>query len=491
MAALSPEEKQKMLIILTLLSQGQAGRNTLAALQPLLQMWEQKQADAKARKDAKRAQWNGIASQAGSIGGQLGGMYLIGKALAPAAATAPVAAAAAPAVATPTLLGAKTVSLGGSSAASGGTTLGSVGSVALPVAVGALALNNLWEGGGKDILRGRGDRADWANTAFNTAPLTAGALLGPAAVPFAAALPIANLGLRLLGKRSIGQMMNTGKSDAQMMRDDFRGMLKEKGIVDKDYNVTLANGQKFNLGLDGKTKYTNADGKTTRNAYDVDLNDPLSMYAVSKIDPYIRKMYGAGDPKNGLNPEQYTAMMVNAVRSGAKTEAEIDANINSVLGTKPFEGNAPVRPTAATPPQGNQPAPQAPTVSAGPAPAPAQAPAAPAPLPAAAPQRLSIQDVLRPPAPQAAPAAAPAPAPTPAPAPAPQQNVAPATRPPAPMPSSVSGPLPMTPPPQAKQAGAQGLLSLKDQLSQQGGDMDLNGILNMLKNLQQQGGVKS
>jgi hypothetical protein len=306
-----------------------------------------------------------------------------------------------------------------------------------------------------------------------------------------------NLVLRWMGKPSIGRKMTTGKSDAQMMRDDFRGMLKEKGIVDKDYNVTLANGQKFNLGLDGKTKYTNADGKTTRNAYDVDLNDPLSMYAVSKIDPYIRKMYGAGDPKNGLNPEQYTAMVVNAVRSGAKTKEEIDANIASVLGSKPFEGNAPVRAAAATPPQTPQPTPQAPTVSAGPAPAPAPAPAAapaaaaPAPVLAANPQKLSIQDVLRPPAPQAAPAAAPAPAPTPAPAPAPQQNVAPATRPPAPMPSSFSGPLPMTPPPQAKQAGAQGLLSLKDQLSQQGGNMDLNGILNMLKNLQQQGGVKS
>lgn len=450
-ASLSPEEKQKMLMILTLLSQGQAGRNTLAALQPLLQMWEQKQADDKAKKEKKRAELNAIGSQVGAIGGQLGGMYLMGQALAPAAA--------APAVATPTLLGAKTVSLGGTGAGAGtgGMSAGAIGGVA---ALGAVGLNQLWEGGMKDILRGRGNRGDWINT---------GLMVGTGGL---GGLP--NLALRLMGKRSIGTMMTTGKSDAQLMRDDFRGVLKEKGIVDNDYNVTLANGQKFNLGLDGKTKYQNADGKTTRNAWDVDLNDPLSQYAASKIDPHIRKMYGAGDPKNGLNPEQYTGMIVNAVRSGAKTEAEIDANIASVLGTKPFEGQAPVRPTAATPPPANQPAPPAPTVTAAPTPAPPAAPNIMA--------RPSIQDVLKPPAP------------APMPAPAPQVATEPATRPPAPVQGSFTTaptPPPVVPiPPQAKM-GPQGLLSFADQIKQRGSDMDLNGMLNMLKNLQQQNGAKS
>lgn len=461
--ALSPEEKQRMLMILTLLSQGQSGKNTLAALQPLIAMWEQKQNESKVKKEQRRAERNAMASQAGGLIGNLGGMYLIGQALAPAAATAPVAAGA-PAVATPNLIGAQMVS---TAPAAEGTMASSLGSFGLPAAAIIAGLSETWESGGKDIFRGRGNRQDWTNMGVNA--ITG---VGP------------NLVLRWMGKPSIGRKMTTGKSDAQLMRDDFRGVLKEKGIVDNDYNVTLADGSKYNLGLDGKTKYTNVDGKTTRNAWDVDLQDPLAQYAVSKIDPYIRDMYGAGDPKKGMNPEQYTGMVVNAVTRGARTKEEVDANINAVLGNKPFDGNAPVRANAAPP---TQPAPQAaPPVRAGPTPQPA-----PQAVPAA-PQRNSIQDVLRPPTP------APAPAPEVPPqakayfmAPPQQMPAQPAVRPPAPLPaqSSFSGPTQIQPPPAP--AGTQGMLSFGEQLRQLQGDASIQDMLNMLKNMKQQGGAKA
>jgi hypothetical protein len=449
--ALSPEEKQKYMLLLTLLSQGQSGRQTLATIQPILSLIEAKQNESKLKKEQRRQERNAIGSQVGGLAGSLGGMYMIGQALAPAAA-APVAAGATGAtVATPTLVGAQMVGSGGTAGAgaAGGSTLGSIGSVALPVAAGALAVNNAWEGGLKDIVRGRGNRSDYTNSLVNMTPAA-----------------FLNMGLRLLGKRSIGQMAETGKSDAQLMRDDFRGVLKEKGIVDKDYNVTLANGTKFNLGLDGKTKYTNSDGKTTRNAWDVDLNDPLAQYATSKIDPYIRNMYGAGDPKKNINPEQYTGMIVNAVTSGAKTKEEIDANIAAALGKKPFEGSTPERPTVA--PQ--QQAPQPP-----PAPVPTTKGAFMAP-PAGS---------LQPPQPAYRP-----PAPLPEQSPAPQQPIAPpqnqpSYRPPAPLPAPAPAP----------QQNRQGLLSLDDQMKQalQGkqGNMDLNGILNMLNTFRQQNNGKA
>lgn len=386
---MTPEEKNRLLVLLTLMSQGSSGRSALSAIQPILAIIEKQKADEQARKDASRAQTNSIMGQVGGTVGSLGGMYLVGRALAPAATGAAEATGAGAlgagtagagatgagaSVATPNLLSAQMV---GTAPAAETSTLGTVGSAALPVAVAAALIDNAWEGGLKDIVRGRGDRADWTNQAMNMNPYTA---------------PI-NIGLRLFGKRSLGKMMTTGKSDAQLMRDDFRGVLKEKGIVDDGYNVTLANGAKFNLGLDGKTKYTNSDGKTSRNAWDVDLNDPLAQYAVSRIDPHIRNMYGAGDPKKGLNPEQYTGMVVNAVTNGAKTKEEVDANVASVLGTKPFEGSAPLRPTAPPPAQALQtPTPQpaptpivkptfmAPPVNNHPAPQPAPAPA-PAPQP--------------------------------------------------------------------------------------------------------------
>ena len=212
-------------------------------------------------------------------------------------------------VATPTLLGAKVVPAAGQA-----STLSSIGSVALPAAAIGLGLNQLYEGGMKDILRGRGDKADWTNTGLAVATGGIGGL--------------PNLALRLMGKRSIGKMMTTGKSDAQLNRDDFRGFLKEKGVADDNYEITLANGSKFNIGLDGKTKYTNTDGKTTRNAWDVDFSNPLAKMAVNKIDPIIRSMYA--NPPKGVHPEQYTGMLVNAVTSNAKNEQEVMANINAI-----------------------------------------------------------------------------------------------------------------------------------------------------------------
>jgi hypothetical protein len=235
-------------------------------------------------------------------------------------------------VATPTLVGAKIVGTGstaagtaGAGTAATGSTLGTVGSVAWPVALAVGTISNAWESGMKDILRGRGDRSDWINQGVNVAT---------------GFLP--NTALRLMGKRSIGKMMTTGKSDAQLLRDDFRGLLKQTGVADDSYNVTLADGSQFNIGLDGKTKYKNVgeniDGKKTRNAWDVDFSNPLAQFAVDKIDPMIRNIYQDTDGK--LKPEQYTGMLVNAVTSNAKSQDDILANINAMLGKSTFAKEA-------------------------------------------------------------------------------------------------------------------------------------------------------
>jgi len=440
---LTEYEQWRQNLIMYYMKQGRVGQQKLAMLAPLLQMYDQKYANDQALRDRKRSERNAFLGQAGGIAGQLGGMYLMGKMMGGGAAAAPVAAGGAPAVATPTLLGAKTV--GAAPAGSGA----SIGSVALPAIGAAITLNNMYETGGKDILRGKGDRADWTNQAVNNAPLLSMVLGSGGFLPFAAALPLANIGLRLLGKKSIGHYMTTGKSDAQLQRDDFRGKLKEKGVADKDYNVTLADGSKFNIGLDGKTKYTNIDGKTTRNAYDVDLNNPLAQHAIKRIDPYVAEMYAN---QMGIPREQYVGMLVNASTSNAKTPEEVDANIDTITGKKP-----------ATPPaqQPTQPPTQAQNqpngTTKGPAPLPAPTPAQPNPQnPIMAPPKLSVGDILRPQSPP------------PQPAPAPAQKVGfmstPATMPPAPTPPA---PAP-TPAPQTPLGSPQkGLLALQQAVQNQ------------------------
>ena len=299
-----------------------------------------------AEEEAAAKQKGGLAQAGGAIGGALivneiargfpniGGLFGSGSgAQAGINALGSSGAPAVPgAIPMPPLLGGESAL----AAKAGSSTLSSIGSVALPVAVGAALINNAWESGMKDIVRGKGNRADWANQAANITGVGS----------------IANIGLRMMGKRSIGAMMTSGKSNAQALRDDFRGDLKESGVADKDYMVTLADGSKFNIGLDGKTKYKNTDEKTNRNAWDVDFSNPLAKFASDKIDPMIRGIYGADDPKAKFFPGQYTGMLVNAAASNAKNEAEVMANIEAMMGKSKFAKQAGV---GITPPKPQKP----------------------------------------------------------------------------------------------------------------------------------------
>lgn len=207
---------------------------------------------------------------------------------------------------------------GAGTTTTGASTLGSAGSVALPVAATVAALSEGWESGGKDILRGRGNKQDYANLGANY-------ILGVGP----------NLVSRWLGKPSIGRRLTSGKSNAQLLRDDFRGSLKEAGIADEKYQVTLADGSKFDIGKDGKAKLANVDQETNRRYYEVDLNNPLATYAIPKIDAFVRSKYGPDAESAGYKPEQFTAMLVNAATSNAKTQAEVDANIAAILKQSP------------------------------------------------------------------------------------------------------------------------------------------------------------
>jgi hypothetical protein len=290
-----------------------------------------------AEEEAAAKQQAGLAQTGGAVLGAVGTGYLANQLGALGGAKTSTA------LAVPKIVGVKAVGAGTGAATgagatgagatttgatTGGSTLGSIGSVALPVAAGAAIINNAWETGMKDIVRGRGDRADWTNQLANMTGVGA----------------VANIGLRLLGKRSIGAMMKSGKSLPERIRDDFRGTLKETGVADKDYMVTLADGSKYNIGLGGKTKLQNVgeniDGKTTRNTWDVDWSNPIAKFATDQIEPMIRNIYGADDPKKKFYPGHFTGMLVNAVTSNAQTEADVLKNIETVLGKSTFAQQA-------------------------------------------------------------------------------------------------------------------------------------------------------
>jgi len=293
------------------------GMSPLQAVQQVQERFGAPKSPEEQQKDLANEQMKQSLAQ---TGGMVGGTLLATKGV-PAIASLFSSGGAAPA--TPTLLGAKTVTLApqAASTAAPGSTMAGLSSFGLPAAAIIAGLSETWEGGMKDIIRGRGNKQDWTNMGVNAI-----GGVGP------------NLVLRWMGKPSLGRMMTSGKSDSQLLRDDFRGMLKESGVADDKYNVQLADGSQFNVGLDGKTKYKNTDGKTTRNAWDVDFTNPLAEFAVKQIDPMIRNIYQGADGK--LKLEQYTGMLVNAATSNAKSQEDVIANINAMLGKSNFAKQA-------------------------------------------------------------------------------------------------------------------------------------------------------
>ena len=87
-----------------------------------------------------------------------------------------------------------------------------------------------------------------------------------------------------------GNVIKTGKNEDQIARDGIRTQFQRNGLVDNEYNMTLADGSKFNLGMDGrggKHAITNPDklaeghkGKIKElNSYDIDYTNDLDYMA--------------------------------------------------------------------------------------------------------------------------------------------------------------------------------------------------------------------
>lgn len=92
-----------------------------------------------------------------------------------------------------------------------------------------------------------------------------------------------------------------GKNREQMNRDVVRKSFKDGGLVDQNYNLALANGNKFNIGADGSQKL-----------YNVDLSTPEAERDLKIVAPLAQLLTG-GDKKLGSD---FSGYFTNAVRSG-------------------------------------------------------------------------------------------------------------------------------------------------------------------------------
>lgn len=210
----------------------------------------------------------------------------------------------------------------------------------LGYAGGALALgaylSNMYEGGVKDIVKGKGDKRDYTNLFMDINPVTA---------------PI-NMGLRLAGLPSVGKRLASGKSKAQESRDAGRGLLVNSGVSDSNYNVTLADGSTYGIGADGHAELKNVgkniDNRETRHAYDVDFSNPLAVAAIPELNLLADKVLGAD--ADSVRKEQLVGQLSNAVTSNAKTPEDVKRNIQAIQAK--YSATPPAAPAAAPPVSG-------------------------------------------------------------------------------------------------------------------------------------------
>lgn len=182
---------------------------------------------------------------------------------------------------------------GAAQGAAAGSGLAGAASIALPIGLGALALQTMYDTGGKDIIRGKGKSDDWINQAFN---ITGG-------VGY-------NLALKALGMPSLGRMVTSGKDKDQQMRDMIRKDFRNSDFTDKNHALTLADGSKFDIGKDGGSK-----------AYNVDFEREGAGEAVGLVNP-LAKLMTRGNKKL---QNDFAGYFANAAMSSGDKKANARA----------------------------------------------------------------------------------------------------------------------------------------------------------------------
>lgn len=94
-----------------------------------------------------------------------------------------------------------------------------------------------------------------------------------------------------------------GKGGDQKSRDDVRGTFKDSGLLDSKYNVTLADGSKFNVGVDGK-----GGMRGDLHSYDTDFSNDLD-YTAGMGGITLSRLIKGG---SGKGVDQFGSQLGNA-----------------------------------------------------------------------------------------------------------------------------------------------------------------------------------
>lgn len=118
-----------------------------------------------------------------------------------------------------------------------------------------------------------------------------------------------------MGASELARLVGFGKHKDQKQRDGIRGNLQQGGILDGDYNLTLADGSKWDMGKDGSIQNYNIDPEGTPYTKDViDWTNPIGL------------ILGKGDKKI---QSDFTGYFSNAAISNAPDAQAAKANVQA------------------------------------------------------------------------------------------------------------------------------------------------------------------
>jgi len=210
---------------------------------------------------------------------------------------------------------------GGSGKAAGAA--GTAGAIGMTGELAGLSSMTSWAGiaggimGAVDIAMNWGKSTPARGAASGAA---VGAAIGTAIAPgigTAIGAAIGALGGGLLGS------IKTGKHKDQKLRDQVREVLLEKGVIDSNYTIGLADGSRFNIGYDGGPK-KELNG---RRPYETDMSNPLTKYAISWLNPVVAFL-SQGNQKVQTD---FTGYLANAAVSNAKSLDDVKANVTAIM----------------------------------------------------------------------------------------------------------------------------------------------------------------
>lgn len=111
------------------------------------------------------------------------------------------------------------------------------------------------------------------------------------------------------------EVFGSSKDKDQMKRDTVRKELSKVGFLDKGFNLSLADGSKVNIGVDGKAKkeYGVLPNGQAMHAFDLNQEDPLVQKLIPNVNPLVSVLAG-GDRKL---TSDFTGYLVRAAMSNA------------------------------------------------------------------------------------------------------------------------------------------------------------------------------